>query len=487
MLWRMLRETAAANGGGVAFRDATDDVTFTRLVEDASRIASRLRSAGVSPGDRVAVLRRNGVGLARVLSGILARGAAAVPLSPLLRAAEVERCLAPCAPKIAFVESDLPAATRDALARIGLPERSLIEPGADGAGAAGEAAFSAVEPDRAAFELFSTGSTGYPKRVVRTHAMLAADADAYQAAARLSPDDTIVGVAPLYHSYGISCVLNSVIRSGAGAFLFAEFAGEDVLREITARRCTVYPGSAFHFSLLADMTPRAGTDLSSLRLCFSCGLGLPEQVARRFRDRFGVAVHQMYGATECSSATMNIEGDHDRIVESVGKPLPGVEVSVIREDGGEASAGEEGEVAVRGPAVARRYEDLPDISKSTFTGGWFRSGDLGRLDAEANLWITGRIKLMINAAGNKVDPLEVERVLCEHPAVAEAAVVGVPGPHAVELVKAVVVARGHVEERDLRDFCRDRLAPYKVPRIIRFAERLPRSATGKLLRKEMID
>jgi acyl-CoA synthetase (AMP-forming)/AMP-acid ligase II len=183
---------------------------------------------------------------------------------------------------------------------------------------------------------------------------------------------------------------------------------------------------------------------------------------------------------------MNLEGDHDRLVESSGRPLQGVAVRIVREDGAEARQGEAGEIAVLGPAVARGYADLPDLSREVFRGGWFHSGDIGSIDGSGNLSITGRIKLMINAAGNKVDPLEVERVLCEHPGVAEAAVVGVPGPHALEIVKAAVVRRSGVTESELREFCRDRLAAYKIPRVFQFVDRLPRSPTGKLLRKDLL-
>ncbi|MBI3448963.1 MAG: acyl--CoA ligase [Acidobacteria bacterium] len=487
MLWRMLKATAAAHASLVAFRDAREEVTFSRLVEDAASVARSLGARGVEPGDRVAVVLRNGVSLARALAGILARGAVAVPLSPILMGPEIARCLVASSPKAAIAESDLAPAATAALESVGIGVRRLLPPPGAAIGSMPGAADPPLVPGRPAFDLFSTGSTGYPKRVSRTHAMLAADAGAYQAVADLGPGDVIAGVAPLFHSYGLSCVFSSVLASGASAVLFPEFDGGDLLREITDRRCTIYPGSAFHFSLLAEMTPRPGTDLSSLRLCFSCGLGLPEAVERRFRARFGVPVHQMYGATECSSATMNLEGDHEALIESSGRALPGVSVRIVREDGSGAPEGESGEVAVFGPAVAARYEDLPALSSETFRGGWFHSGDLGSLDADGNLRITGRLKLMINAAGNKVDPLEVERVLGEHPAVSEAAVVGVSGPHAVELVKAVIVRRAPVDERALRDFCRERLAPYKVPRLFQFVDRLPRSPTGKLLRKDLLD
>jgi len=487
VIWSMLKAAASAHAARPAFSDGKTEISFSGLAEDAAAWAARLGEAGVGPGDRVAILMRNGPDLARAICGVLARGAVVVPLSPLLKAREIERSLGSARPKAAIVHEALPPESRAALESAGIARASIL-PGAPESSRPGAAFVDpGVDPGRPAFDLFSTGSTGHPKRVVRTHAMLAADAEAYQAVARLDPGDRIAGVAPLYHSYGISCVLLSVLRSGASAFLFPEFAAEDLLRTISERRCTVYPGSAFHFSLLAEMTRREGTDLSSLRLCFSCGLGLPGPVERNFRARFGVPVHQMYGATECSSATMNLEGDHERLIESAGRGLPGVEVRIVRKDGGAAASGEEGEVAVRGPSTALRYEDLPDLSAEAFRDGWFHSGDLGRIDGDGNLWITGRIKLMINAAGNKVDPLEVERVLGEHPSVVEAAVVGVPGPHALEIVKAAVVRRSEVTERELRDFCRERLAAYKVPRLFQFVERLPRSPTGKLLRKDLLE
>jgi len=486
MLWRMLLKRAEEHGGRVAFRDKQGSLTFSALVEEASSLAAYLALVGVAPGDRVAVILRNGVHLARALCAVLARGATAVPLSPALRPAEIERCLSGIAPAAALVEPGTAAGTREALERVGLVGARILEIASVGGARSAPPAAPAEDPDRVAYYLHSTGSTGFPKRVARTHAMMCADAEAYQAVARLGPGDLIVGVAPLYHSYGISCVLHAVLKSGASARLFAEFAAEEILDEIGSKRATVYPGSAFHFSLLATMTERPGVDLSSLRLCYSCGLGLPRQVAERFRARFGVPVYQMYGATECSSATMNLEGDHDALVESVGRPLPGVGVAILDEHGESLEAGSEGEIAVRGPSVARCYEGQPELSALSFRGGWFRTGDLGRLDERGNLWVTGRIKLMINAAGNKVDPLEVENVIGAHPGVVEAAVVGVAGPHAVEWVKAVVVVRGSVTERELREFCRERLAPYKVPRTFQFTEKLPRSPIGKLLRKDLI-
>ncbi len=487
MLWQALRQTAEAEGTRRAFCDSGEEITFQRLVDEAEGIARRLVAEGIEPGDRVAVLMRNGVGLARALCGVLARGAVAVPLHPGLRSDEIARCLGSCSPRLALVGDESPPEVRQALLGCGLEERRIVRLGNLDGMPAGPWTDPRPDPERAAFDLFSTGSTGRPKRVVRTHGMLAADAEAYRRAARLTPDDLVLGVAPLYHSYGISCVLTPALCSGAGAVLVGEFDAGTVLREISTRRCTIYPGSAFHFSLLGSAAPRAETDLTSLRLCFSCGMPLPRAIEARFRGRFGVPVRQMYGATECSSATMNLEGDIDDVVESAGRALPGIRVAVFTPEGRVAGPDEPGEVGVLGPAVARRYEDLPDLSERTFREGWFHSGDLGRMDGQGRLWITGRLKLMINVAGNKVDPLEVEEVLCSHHAVAEAAVLGVPGPHALEMIHAVIVQRGEVTAEELLEFCAERLVPYKVPRVIRFVEALPRSPTGKLLRGALLD
>ncbi|HEY3174749.1 MAG TPA: AMP-binding protein [Candidatus Polarisedimenticolia bacterium] len=484
MLWSMLVSSSNRGSDRVVLSEEDIDLTHGELVERASALAFRLREAGVGTGDVVGLQLQRGIRTVVSIYGVLGAGGTAVPLNPGLRPGEVDRMLSACSPRLVLCEKELAGglaaffphvAPIEEMMMEGEQPRSIPDPPAD--------------PDRPAFYLFSTGSTGRPKRVRRTHAMMSAEADQYQRAVQLGPEDIIMGVPPIFHSYGLCCVMLSCIRSGARARLFKEFQPETVMRWITRERASVLPGSPFHYSIMAGLTRRPGVDLSSLRWCLSCGAAAPEAVLTKFRDRFGLSVRQLYGASEVGSATLNVSDDPLLSALSVGTALPGVKVKVLTPEGGDAPCGQVGEVAVRSPAGAGRYEDLSEQSAESFRDGWFLSGDLGRLDSDGLLYITGRVKLHINSGGNKVDPLEVESVLEEHPAVAEAAVVGVPASHGLEIVKAAVVLKPgrHVEAEDLRAFCAERLIGYKVPRVVELRSELPRSPTGKLLRKDLLD
>lgn len=484
MLWRHLLEAARLRPDQPLFLEQDGRLSAADLAARASSVAIRLAEAGIQPGDTVGLLARGGTRIAMLTYGILGAGAAVVPLNPAMKPGEMARALAPCRPRAVIGEDDLLPLVPPG-AGSPLSADRLLSPGAAVATIPGPPA----DPDRAAFFLFSTGSTGLPKRLLRSHAMMLAEARQYQAGVRLTPEDRILGVAPLFHSYGICCVMLSAIESGASARLFPEFKPDLVLAAAAAERSTVLAGSPFHYSILAGMKRRTGADLSSLRWAISCGAPAPEGVLDRFREQFGVPIRQLYGASEVGSVTFNDASDPVPTQASNGRPLPGVEVTIVDERGEEAAPGSIGEVCVRSDAASRRYEDLEDLSRQCFRDGRFHSGDLGRLDASGNLYITGRVKLLINAGGNKVDPLEVEAILEEHPGVAEAAVVGVPAAHGLESVKAAVVLKpgASADAESLRSFCAERLLGYKVPRILEFRDELPRSPTGKLLRKDLLE
>jgi long-chain acyl-CoA synthetase len=481
MLWKMLRQAAGTAPDRVIFSEGQTELRLEQLAAQVSRVAGRLTAEGVQPGDNVGLLVRGGCRTAASIYGVLAAGATVVPLNPASRPGEVARALGPCRPKMALCEPDLAQLVDGICPRTLAPQEVLDgPPGGQPWSGPGE------EANRPAFFLFSTGSTGRPKRVKRTHAMMVAEAEQYQAGVRLTPDDRVLGVAPLFHSYGICCVMLSCVRSGASARLFGEFQPDIVMAEATRLRATVLAGSPFHYSIMSQMRPRAGTDLSSIRWAISCGAPAPAQVLEKVRERLGLCVRQLYGASEVGSVSLNVASDPVPTALSAGTPLPGVQVRIVREDGSDAAAGQVGEVAVRSAAGSTAYEDLPEMSARAFREGWFFSGDLGRTDETGAIYITGRVKLLINAGGNKVDPLEVEQVLEEHPAVKEAAVVGAPAAHGLEAVKAVVVLREPADAEALRAHCAERLSGYKVPRILEFRDELPRSPTGKLLRKDLL-
>ena len=237
---------------------------------------------------------------------------------------------------------------------------------------------------------------------------------------------------------------------------------------------TVFPGVPFHYRHLADVPTHA--NLSALRLCFSAGTALPRETFDAFARRFGIAVRQLYGCTEAGTLTVNLDPDPVATFASVGKPAGAVRVRI-----------EDDEIVVSSPAMTRGYTDDPELNRRAFRDGWFYTGDTGRFDQIGRLYVTGRRKLLIEVAGHKVDPIEVEDVLAVHPKVREAVVVGIPdGKDGEETVKAVIVPANHPQERELIEFCSQRLANFKVPRVVEFRDEIPRSPLGKVLRKYLI-
>jgi long-chain acyl-CoA synthetase len=258
------------------------------------------------------------------------------------------------------------------------------------------------------------------------------------------------------------------------------------LEVIERERATIFAGVPFNYRLLADAPGEA--DLSSLRWCYSAGTALPRPAFDAFRERFGIAVRQLYGCTEAGLMTINVEPDPEESFASVGTPAPGVRFAVVDEDGAPLPLGEEGELVVSSPGLTGGYVDMPDVNRQAFRDGFYFTGDLGRIDSLGRVFITGRKKLLIEVAGYKVDPIEVEDVLVAHPKVREAVVVGVRGRvEGEEIVKAAVVRGDDCGERELIEFCQTRLANWKVPQLVEFREEIPKSPLGKILRKYLVD
>jgi long-chain acyl-CoA synthetase len=306
----------------------------------------------------------------------------------------------------------------------------------------------------------------------------------------IGPEDRIFVTVPLFHSYGMGFCLLAAAGTGAALILLEEpnpflLRRQRALELLESERVTIFPGVPFNFRLLAE-APNGG-DLSSLRLCFSAGTALPRASFDAFAQKFGVPVRQLYGCTEAGTLTANVDPDPVATFESVGTPVGEVKVQILDEDGVGVEAGEVGEVAVSSPALTGGYSDMAELNKVAFKDGYFRTADLGRLDEEGRLYITGRKKLLIEVGGYKVDPIEVEDVVIAHPKIREAVVVGVAGEiPGEEVVKAVVVLSEDCEERELLDFCQDRLANFKVPRMVEFRDEIPRSPLGKVLRKYLV-
>jgi len=330
--------------------------------------------------------------------------------------------------------------------------------------------------------LESSGTTGLPKLVLRRSTSLDADAAGVIAGMGLTPRDRVAFATPLSHSYGVD-MLVSALTAGATLRVMAQFDSEALARELE-RGATILPGVPFVFEALARRPRRQPVPL---RLALSAGSPLSAHVRRGFVDAWGVQVGQLYGATELGTVAMSVPGNEGFEPVSVGRPLAGVSMRVVdlADPGRVLEAGQEGQLAVRAASMLSAYLD----AEMGLVDGHLLTGDLAKIDEAGRVWITGRLKLLIDVGAYKVNPLEVERVLCTHPGVAECVVVALSASATLQRLRAVVVLRESSQPattESLRQFLRERLSPIKVPRIVEVVASLPKSPTGKVLRDQVI-
>lgn len=498
MLAQMLFDVAAHRPDATAVASGGARLTYGELAEVVARLAAGLGALGVAPGDRVALVQGNSPEYVASFFAVAALGAVAVPLNPQLAREELSHYCAHTAARVAVVDPPSVATWREIVAAAGRPIALVATAESAEADTTLDALVrlhdartpSAVSPVADVVYQYSSGSTGRPKRVPRTHAQCAAEAESFVGTTALGPDDRIFCAVPLFHTHGQGNCMLAAVRSGAALVILDNpnpflLQRHRALALMVRERVTVFPGVPFLFRMLADTG--ADADLSSLRLCFSAGTALPQDTFDDFRRRFGVAVRQLYGCTEAGALTLNRDADPVPTAASVGTPLRGVSVRILDEAQRPAATGTVGEIAIRTPAMTVGYHDMAEHNREVFRDGWFVTGDLGRLDDAGRLWITGRKRLFIEVAGNKVDPVEIEDVLATHPAVREVVVVGVPGKGpGEEIVKAVVVAADTVLGRELQAYCQDRLARFKVPQVVEFRAEIPKSPLGKVLRKYLV-
>ncbi|MDJ0571900.1 MAG: AMP-binding protein [Pleurocapsa sp. MO_192.B19] len=346
---------------------------------------------------------------------------------------------------------------------------------------------------------YSSGSTGRPKRVCRTQKNLWHQAHNCVETLQVKSSDNILCLVPLYHAYGFGECLLAAIYSGATLTILEPFSQNGVpvempfvfrrarvLELIEQETITILPAVPYIFSILAAAPPEPYAELPSLRLCISAGNFLSQDIFEKFRQRFGIPLRQLYGCTEAGSVAINLESDQEIKYESIGLPMHNVEIKVIGDRGQELPPELEGELVIKSQTLTSGYHNSPEVNKEVFQNGHFFTGDLGKKDEQGYLSITGRKRIFIETGGHKVDPFEVEDVLVTHPNVEEAVVVGTKQPYTGEIVKAVVVCQQQCPEEELIAYCQEKLADFKIPRIIEFRSQIPRSALGKILRKDLV-
>jgi malonyl-CoA/methylmalonyl-CoA synthetase len=474
-------------------------------LEERSRAAALgLLGAGLEPGDRVVVSAGASVDAVVAYVGALRAGMVVVPVNTAYRQPEVAHIVGDAAPRAAVVDDRqrgawMAAASAGPLVVTGVGDALP----AGGAGAGGLPARGPADP---ALLIYTSGTTGTPKGALLSHGNLVAGIEALRLAWRWSPDDRLTHTLPLFHLHGLGAGINGTLHAGASVLLRPRFDPGDVAASPRELGATLFFGVPTMYTRLASHPDLAR--LGALRLCVSGSAPLPPDVFAAVEAGSGHAILERYGTTE-TMLTVSNPYDGERRPGTVGFPLPGVELRLAGGGSGASGAAApspgtaggapggagatggdgRGEVEVRAPMVFGGYWGRPVATAEAFTAdGWFRTGDIGALDGDGYLHIVGRSKELIITGGYNVYPREVEEALRHHPAVAEVAVAGVADDTWGEAVTAWVVpagAGGPADEAALLAFARDRLAPYKCPKSVRFVDALPRNALGKVLKHEL--
>src|SRR5579864_6508100 len=468
-------------------------VSYRDLDETSSRVANVLSAMGIRRGDRVALYVPNIPAFPIAYLGILKLGAIAVSINSIFKAQEVAFILNDSQSRVLFTtaeldealgELDCPALERRLRVDRGL--HRLIDP------ASSEFRTVEMEANDPALLLYTSGTTGFPKGATLSHGNVVSNTWSVVHHAGYRPEDRLLLFLPLFHVFGQNFIMNACFLAGSTLVLHQRFVPDQVLESITRDQVTMFFGVPSIYiallNLLDSPPPGSGEGwvgaLSSIRYWFSAAATMPQEISRRWTERFGRPICEGYGLTETSPfAAYNHDFRHK--FGSVGTPVENFEIRIVDEEDQEVPTGTLGEIAIKGPGVMLGYWNREDDTRAAIRNGWFHSGDIGSMDDEGYVFIVDRVKDMINRSGFKVWPAEVEQVLYRHPAVKEAAVYAIPDAEAGEAVAAAIVLRdgASATATEITDYCRERAAVYKAPTRVDFVSELPKNPTGKILKR----
>jgi len=468
-----------------------DDVTLSYGALDSAiaRAAGVLRAEGVHMGDRVGVQLPNVPYFPIVYYAVLRLGAIAVPMNPLLKGGEVAYHLSDSGSRVMVgwhgFEDEARAGSEQAGAQCILVEPRGFED------LLGQAVPVDDVTDRAdddpAVIIYTSGTTGTPKGATLTHANLRAGAEVARDLVDAGPESVTVATLPLFHVFGMNSIMNTTFLARGLMTLVPRFDPTKVLEVIERDRATTFAGVPTMYSALLNHPERSRYDVSALELCVSGGSAMPVEVLRGFDEAFGAKILEGYGLSETTGmGSFNLR-DRERKPGSIGVPVGGTEMKVVDDHDHEVPEGEPGEIVLRGPFVMAGYWGRPDATEEVMRGAWFHTGDIAIVDPDGYFFIVDRKKDLIIRGGYNVYPREIEEVLYAHPAVLEAAVVGVPHDSLGEEVGAAVVLKAgeQVTPDELRDHVRSKVAAYKYPRLVWLMDELPKGPTGKILKREI--
>jgi len=467
-------------------------LTAGGLAEVVSHTAVTLAAHGIGPGDRCAMVLPNGPEMAAAFLAVAA-AATAAPLNPAYRETELRYYFEDLAVKAVLLQPGATPAAEEAARTAGVPMIALQPQRASGAGffqlspapASSPTSVRAAQPGDVALVLHTSGTTSRPKIVPLTHGNIFRSAANVACSLQLGPADRCLNVMPLFHIHGLIAALLSSLVAGGAVICTPGFEAPHFpvwLDDLAPTWYTAVP--TIHQSVLQVLAERPAPAGATLRLARSSSAALAPALLTALEQRLGVPVIEAYGMTEAAhQIASNPLPPRPRKPGSVG-PAAGPEIAIMDESGRRLPATSTGEIVIRGPNVTGGYAGNPEANRTAFVDGWFRTGDQGFLDDEGYLYITGRLKELINRGGQKISPREIDEALLEHPAVRQAVAFAVPHPRLGEGIAAAVVTEPGPPpaESELRRYLARKLAPYKVPQQIVFVESIPKGPSGKLQR-----
>jgi long-chain acyl-CoA synthetase len=486
----ILTDSAARSPDAIALKLDDVEVSYRELDRASALVAGFLRERGVAPGDRVGIMLPNVPHFAVCYYGVLRAGDTVVPMNVLLKGREVGFYLEDPGAKLVFAWHEFAEHAERGAADVGA-ECVLVKPGEF------ERLIGEREPEHDMTEragedtaviLYTSGTTGTPKGAELTHDNLVRNCDAAVKLFGTGDEMMTLGALPLFHSFGQTCGLNATICAGGCLTLIPRFDPAKALEIIQRDRVDVFEGVPTMYAAMLNHPWRSDYDTSTLKICASGGAALPVEVLRGFEEAFGCKVLEGYGLSETSPIASFNHPDRERKAGSIGTPIDGVEMKVVDDAGNEVPEGEPGEVVIRGHNIMKGYWNRPDAtSESIDADGWFRTGDVAKVDEDGYFFIVDRKKELIIRGGYNVYPREIEEVIYGHPAVREAAVIGIPHDELGEEVGAAIVLKEDAEAtpEELRDYVKGEVAAYKYPRHVWLVDELPKGPTGKILKREI--
>ena len=465
-------------------------VSYGQLKQDALRLAQTMQTNGIGKGDRVALYLPNIPAFAVCYYAVVSLGAIAVSVNSMLKSEELKYILNDSGTKLVCSTDELlPNLPLDDCPDLnsvlvcegesqGHPTiEQWLNQGTD------EGGYLDLDPDDPAVLLYTSGTTGFPKGATLSHGNVVSNAWSTVHHAGFDKEDRMILFLPLFHVFGQNFIMNATFMACGTVVLHRRFDPVQVLESIVKNRVTMFFAVPTIYIHLLNMDLSA-YDLSSVRYEFSAAATMPREISAQWTNLFGRPVYEGYGLTECSPfACYNHDFRHK--FGSVGTPIENFEIKIFDENDEVVPTGEWGEIVIKGPGVMQGYWNKPEETAVALRGGWLHSGDIGKMDEEGYVFIVDRVKDMINVAGLKIWPAEVEQYLYQHPDIKEVAVYGIPHPEKGEVVKATVVTKegANVTSEGIKTYCRDNMAVYKVPAEVDIVQELPKSATGKILKR----